>query len=137
MFFDCIFDEWGTSFNPLNIAEKYRVTCSRSHTSTFKLMQFKPILLLTSLRTIFDLLTPGAFRTGIEWYKLLVKFFIVFNRALNAILLVFPNVLKRTFIVSALAHMNHFIIRRCEIHIRLFSRTDHHSTCIHHCVIDA
>jgi len=103
-------------------------------------MELEPILLLASLRTIFDAFFFRTLRTCIKWDKLLIKFFILlicrWIRVLNAILLVLPDVLQWTFIIPTFAHVDHFIIWRGEIDLRLFSWANDYSTCVHHCVIN-
>ena len=135
-----ILDEGRPWLNPLDVCQQDRVSSSRCHTCAFKLMQFKPILLLASLWAIFYLFILRALGACIEWDELLIELFILFVIrvwVLNAVLLVFPYVLERAFVVSALAHVDHFVIWWGQAYLWLLCWTNHYSTCVHHCVVDA
>lgn len=68
----CFFDEWSRSFYPLHITKKNWVTCFWHLPLTFKLMDFKPILLKASLTAIFDGVNILTLGTSIIRNKLLI-----------------------------------------------------------------
>ena len=76
-------------------------------------MQLKPVLLETPLTAIFHWFVY-TLRTGVKRDELLIKFFaftVIVRRVVYRILLILPHVLQRTFVVLALRHMNHFVVR--------------------------
>jgi len=103
------FDKWGVCLNSLALRKKIRI--SRTFLSlTLVLMNLEPMLLITSLGTVFNwvLKAPG---TRVERYKLLVKFFAVLVlRITTAILLIFPQVLQWALIIITLTHVNWFVV---------------------------
>ena len=75
-------------------------------------MHLEPVLLVASLRAILGRLLL-TFRASVERDELLVKlsaFSVVVCWVLDAVLLVFPNLLQGAFVVLALADMDHFVV---------------------------
>lgn len=103
-------------------------------------MDLEPVLLLTSLGTVFLAIILWTLRACIVRYELLIEFLvllIIWIRVLYAILLIFPDVLQWALLISTFAYMNHFIIRWNQVHLRLLCGADDDATCVHHCIINA
>ena len=79
-------------------------------------MRLEPVNLTAPLTTIFNGVRLGALWTGVKWYELLVKFFAVSVWIIDAILLVFPDLLQWTLVILTLTNMNQFIVRWFCIH---------------------
>ena len=96
-------------------------------------MDLKPILLEASVRAVFDSISR-TFRTLKVRYELLVKLLVAVLvegcGLVDAVLLVFPDVLERTFVIFTLAHMDELVIwRRRDLPN---STTGSYRSCIHH-----
>lgn len=105
-------------------------------------MQLEPILLEAALRAVFGRILQ-ALGAGIVRYELLIKLFAVLVLWIQTVLLLFPNVLQGTFIVSALAHVDKLVTWRLGWDQRLLLRQLHFlhlhlvlgvsdATCLHH-----
>ena len=78
-------------------------------TTALKLMDLKPILLEASVRAVFDSISR-TFRTLKVRYELLVKLLVAVLvegcGLVDAVLLVFPDVLEWAFVILTLAHVD-------------------------------
>ena len=75
-------------------------------------MDLEPVLLEASLGAVLGHIVPLALGTGEVVYELLVELLALLNvdrRVVDAVLLVLPDVLKRTLIVFALTDMDHLV----------------------------
>lgn len=75
-------------------------------------MDFEPILLKASLRAVLSNIVSYTLRTREVTDELLVKLFTflhIYRWVVDTILLVFPHMLQRAFVVFALTHMDHFV----------------------------
>lgn len=96
-------------------------------------MDLEPVLLEASMRAVFDCISH-TFRTLEMRNKLLIKLLVSIlvegSGLVDAVLLVFPDVLERAFVILALAHMDQLVIRRRR-NLPNYA-TGSYRSCIHH-----
>ena len=100
-------------------------------------MEFEPILLKTSLRTILINRFLHTLWTSIIRYEFLIKIFAIlqlFRFIRNIILLIFPKMLQRTLIIFTLTDMYKLFIRRNWSLLRILFNIN--CSWIHYCLIN-
>lgn len=110
----CIFDEGSLRLYPIDLSQEHGVSGFWELTRTFKLMSCKPIDLTASLAAVL-LDTLDALGAAVARDELLVELFafpVVLVWVVDADLILEPHLLQRTLFISALAWVDHLVVRR-------------------------